>query len=247
MIPKIIHYCWLSDDSYPDKIKRCINSWDKFCPDFEKRLWNLEREEVCNIPWVKEAFDAKKYAFAADYIRCFALYKFGGVYLDSDVEVMKDISDLLIYPYFIGKETSGGIEAAIIGVEPKNFFIKEILNYYQNRHFKISENSYDEKTLPDIMWEILSKKFEIKEILNPTEIDVDLKCITILPAYYFSPKNYYNGEVNIREETYTIHHFSASWHSTKQKLYKAINRVLGNTISQKLSKIYRKYGNRKCR
>ena len=87
MIPKQIHLCWLSGDPYPAKIEKCLASWKKHLPDYEVVLWDTERFDLESVPWVKQAFEAKKYAFAADYIRFYALYNYGGIYLDSDVEV----------------------------------------------------------------------------------------------------------------------------------------------------------------
>ena len=114
MIPKVIHFCWLSGDKYPSKIRYCINSWKEKLPDYEIRLWDLSRFDIDSSVWCKEAFEMKKYAFAADYIRCYALYKEGGIYLDSDVELLRSFDDLLHLPYFIGEEQGGNIEPAII-------------------------------------------------------------------------------------------------------------------------------------
>lgn len=117
MIPKIIHYCWMSGDSYPSNIQKCINSWHKYLPDYEIWLWDSNRFDIESSMWVKEAYEMKKYAFCADYIRLYALYNYGGIYLDSDVEVLKSYNELLDLPYFMGLESKGIIEAATIGAE----------------------------------------------------------------------------------------------------------------------------------
>lgn len=114
MIPKIIHLCWLSDNDYPPKIKRCLKSWQKYLPEYKIMLWDTKRFNLDESIWVKQAFTKKKYAFAADYIRFYALYNYGGIYLDSDVEVLKNFDDLLQFPYFMGTEKAGTIEAAIL-------------------------------------------------------------------------------------------------------------------------------------
>ena len=106
MIPKIIHLCWLSGDPYPPKIAKCLKTWEKFLPDYEVVLWDTQRFDLNSSLWVKQAFEKKKYAFAADYIRFYALFHIGGIYLDSDVEVLKSFDDLLDLPYFIGAEKS---------------------------------------------------------------------------------------------------------------------------------------------
>lgn len=100
MIPKKIHYCWLSDDPMPEKLLKCVESWKKYLPDYELVKWDLKKFPLSKNPWVREAFENKKYAFAADYIRLYALATEGGIYLDSDVEVLKSFDDLLKYPYF---------------------------------------------------------------------------------------------------------------------------------------------------
>ena len=117
MIPKIIHLCWLSGDPYPRKIQDCLDSWKKHLPSYEIILWDTKRFNIHEVPWVEQAFNTKKYAFAADYIRLYALYHHGGIYLDSDVEILKSLDNFLELPYFVGAETSGTIEAAIL--EPK--------------------------------------------------------------------------------------------------------------------------------
>lgn len=95
MIPKVIHYCWLSDDPFPEEIKRCIDSWKKYMPEYTIKRWSKDNFDINSVPLVKEAYEAKKYAFAADYIRCYALYTEGGIYLDSDVLVFKSFEKLL--------------------------------------------------------------------------------------------------------------------------------------------------------
>ena len=176
MIPKIIHYCWLSNDPFPDDITACIYSWKKHLPDYEFMLWNFSRFDIESSLWVKQAFYARKYAFAADYIRMYALYHYGGVYLDCDVEVLKSYDDLLHLPYFVGMERARNsfeveskdeiaIEAATIGFEPKHPLLKEMLDYYQHRNFHIKGNDeFDIRTLPSILLEHIEKNYTIERI-----------------------------------------------------------------------------------
>ena len=118
MIPKIIHLCWLSGDPYPKKIQYCIDSWKKYLPDYEIMLWDTKRFDVNSLLWTKQAFEAGKYAFAADYIRLYAVYNYGGIYFDSDVEVIKSFDELLNLPYFVGAEAGPeGVELAAFGAE----------------------------------------------------------------------------------------------------------------------------------
>lgn len=142
MIPKIIHFCWFSDDDYPKLVKRCIKSWSRRLPDYKIRLWDSTSFDFNSVPFVKEAIEAKKWAFAADYIRLYALYKEGGIYLDSDVEVLKDFNKYLYCKMFVGTEPYiidnnifYDVEAAVIGAEKGHPFLKECIDEYNNTHF----------------------------------------------------------------------------------------------------------------
>jgi hypothetical protein len=207
MIPKIIHYCWLSNDPIPAKLQECMNSWGKNLYGYEFMLWNFERFDISSSIWVKQAFEAKKYAFAADFIRIYAVYHYGGIYLDMDVEVIKSFDDLLNYEIMMGYESiAGRIEAASFGAKKNHPFMKKCLNYYDNRKFIKSNGRYDTKILPEIMKRIYDKNLYLN--------------IHLYPAEYFSAKDGETGKIKITENTYTIHHFENSWcskDSHKQK------------------------------
>ena len=132
MIPKIIHLCWLSGDPYPADIEACLKTWKEHLPDYEIWLWDTQRFDVHATKWTEQAFAARKYAFAADYIRLYALYHFGGIYLDSDVVVYKSFDNLLSLPYFIGHDQIGGFEAAVIGAQKGCLWIKDVLDEYED-------------------------------------------------------------------------------------------------------------------
>ena len=147
MIPKIIHYCWLSGDEFPTLFKKCINSWKKQLPGWEFRLWDKTCLEEINEPWVYEAYEAKVYSHASDYIRLYAVYKYGGFYLDCDVEVLKDLSPFIELDYVLSKENSdsGYIEAAIFGAHAGNPYLRKCMEKYHDRHFILEDGSYDYK------------------------------------------------------------------------------------------------------
>ena len=128
MIPKIIHYCWLSGDEFPPLFKKCINSWKKRLPGWEFRLWDKTCLEEIDEPWVHEAYEAKVYSHASDYIRLYAVYKYGGFYLDCDVEVLKDFSPLLELNYVLSIENSNSeyIEAATFGAHAGDMYLKNV-------------------------------------------------------------------------------------------------------------------------
>lgn len=218
MIPKIIHYCWLSKDPYPANIQKCIDSWKRVLPDYEIMLWNLDRFDINSSIWVKEAYENKKYAFAADYIRIFALYTYGGIYLDSDVEVLKSFDDLLDLPYFIGKEnTPSGIEAATIGCEKGFQLMKEMLQRYEGRHFVRANGTLDCKPLPFIFRACIESRFIYNAISDKIKFKKDEHIINVFPIDWFSPKTWDTQVLNITENTYSIHHFAASWVSVSTK------------------------------
>ncbi len=223
MIPKIIHLCWLSGDAYPAKIAKCLKSWEKYLPDYEIMLWDTKRFDMATSIWVRQAFEHKKYAFAADYIRFYALYHYGGIYLDSDVEVLKSFDDLLDLPYFIGAEKAQTPEAAIIGAEKGCDWIKQCLDYYQDRSFVKTDGTLDIRKLPEIMDEQISllkplRVLPLKESLSIHLMDMKSEVLVLNDAF-FSPKVFDSREVEITPYTYAIHHYQNSWFSPKAKMY----------------------------
>lgn len=230
MIPKIIHYCWLSGDEYPKKINYCINTWKKKLPDYEIRLWDLSRFDLNSSMWCKEAFDAKKYAFAADYIRCYALYTDGGIYLDSDVEVLKPFDELLHLPYFIGEEQGGNVEPAVIGCEKGWDFMGRMLSYYKKRHFK-NGDAFDMKTLPTIMSSVIAQQYEYQKINRIGDFSYDNHRLCVFPAEFFSPRFPNSFKCPISSNTITIHHFAASWYPMDKKMFRIVRSLFGYRVA----------------
>ena len=237
MIPKIIHYCWLSNDPYPEKIKICMASWKKHLPDYEFMLWNFDRFDKNSSLWVKQAFEAKKYAFAADYIRLYALYYCGGIYLDIDVEVVKPFDDLLDLPYFFGKEDTHTylniipIAADVIGAEKGCKWVGKCLEYYKDRKFVWEFGKYDMEVLPLIMYRILSENYSLKLIDTKDKIVHSEQEVFVLPIEYFCPKKE-NNQIEVSQHTYSIHHRAGSWTSQNRK----------EKLRQKISKWSSKIG-----
>lgn len=212
MIPKRIHYCWLSNDPLPAKLQSCIDSWKKYLPDYEIVKWDLNRFPLDKANWVRQAFESKKYAFAADYIRLYALATEGGIYLDSDVEVLKPFDDLLHLPYFICKENSPqGIEAAIIGAEKGCPWVQKCLDQYVGQDFIDSKGLMRTEVLPHVIKSIVSENFEMKSIDKPEDFDLSSNVVCYLPSDYFSPKNYVSKKITVTSNTYCIHHFAGTW------------------------------------
>ncbi len=217
MIPKIIHYCWLSNDPYPEKLVKCMDTWRQKLPDYEFMLWNFERFDKNSSKWVEQAFDNKKYAFAADYIRLYAIYHYGGIYMDMDIEVLKSFDDLLNTDLLLAYENDeeSGIEAGCFGAIKGNPIIGECLEYYKNRSFIKDNGSFDVLPLPKIMQKILSK----------------YENVFIRDRYTFTCKSYEDGNVITKDYSYSIHNFAGSWTTKAQQLY-----------DKKRKSIYKKYG-----
>lgn len=238
MIPKIIHYCWLSNDPVPEELQRCMNSWNKYLPDYEFIKWDFNRFPKESSRWVSEAFDNKKYAFAADYIRLFALYNYGGIYLDMDVEVLKPFDDLLDADELICYESNRDVfEMATIGASKGANWIKDILDYYENRSFILPDGSLDTLPLPNIAKNALSSKYSL---INYPSKSLDEKYLTIYPSEYFSPKSYNNGKLQLTTNTYSIHHFEGSWISEESRYIIKLNKKLNflpENISVKISSL----------
>lgn len=243
MIPKIIHYCWLSDDPLSLEIKQCILSWKKYLSDYELVLWDRKRFDISSNIWVKQAYENKKYAFAADYIRLYALYTYGGIYLDSDVQVLKSFDDLLELPYFIGVTSNQSLEAAVIGCEKECDWIRLCLNYYTNRSFLTESDQFDLTTLPKIMYKQIESVKQIVYISESTPINYHSDDeLYLFPFDYFCCKRGNDGKVLVTSNSYSIHHFAMSWRSPFSVFLIKIKRlfitIFGDSIINVIIRIF---------
>lgn len=229
MIPKIIHLCWLSGDKYPETIQRCIDSWKIHLPDYEIYLWDTNRFDINSSKWVKEAFETKKFAFAADYIRLYALYHFGGIYLDSDVLVYKNFDDLLDLPYFIGEDKVHCFEAAVIGTHKGNPWIKTILDRYTDRPFIKKDGRYDTRTLPSVFHDMLVPHYKFRFIKSKNEFQDAEDVINVFPYDFFNSRDFVGSKQY--KNSYCSHNFAGSWFkesSSKKQLRNIIPRSILN-------------------
>ncbi|RRQ49055.1 glycosyl transferase [Maribacter algicola] len=243
MIPKIIHYCWLSGEEFPKDIKRNIDSWKKMLPDYKFMLWDTKRFNLEDWPFAKEAFERKKYAFASDIVRLFAVKKYGGIYLDTDVEVLKSFDDLLSLPYFVGLEHANIIEAAVFGAEKESEWLDLCLQYYDNRLFVKGDGSYDTTILPTILKtqllthkELIPLHYEELNLINK-DLFSNKDKFYLFPFDYFSPKDVQTGKIHTTKNTYTIHHFNSSWLPYFSKLRRKIRLLIGTDTTKKLVSI----------
>lgn len=216
MIPKKIHYCWFGGNPLPDLAVKCIESWKRYCPDYEIIEWNESNFDINKCSYIKEAYNAKKWAFVSDYARYYILYNYGGLYFDTDVEIIVPIEEVIKNKSFMGFEkinnTLGVNPGLGFGTVSNLPFYKEILDYYNNIHFINKDGSYNKTTIVEYTTNILEKHGLKKE--NTIQ---KIKDITIYPIEYFCPMDYETGKITITDKTISIHHYTSSWYTKREK------------------------------
>lgn len=205
----------------------------KKLPDYEIKIWTKNNFDIDSVTWVKQAFETKKYAFAADYIRFWALYNYGGIYLDSDVEVLKSFDEFLDLESFIGFEYMNIPEAAVVGCEKGCKWVKDCLDWYEGKSF-VAENGEQKKdVVPLLVKNILERNYQVK-IEDNGNIQT-LNGLKLYPYSYFSPKNYFNGKIKVSKETVCIHRFASAWGpNEKRKWTLVVHCIVIGLIGKKL-------------
>ena len=231
MIAKRIHYCWFGRGKMPYSIRKCIESWIKYLPDYELILWNENNFDLNSNQYIKEAYDSKKFAFVTDYVRLYALYEHGGVYMDTDVEVVKSLDSFLIHSAFIGCENEFMLGTSIMASEAKHQWIKRLLDDYQNKRFILPDGSYDMTANTFVITNITTDEFGWIPQNTYQKLKEDLH---IYPFDYFCAKSYEDGKIYMTKNTHTIHHFSSSWFSKKAKVTQNLKRIFGPNITAKI-------------
>lgn len=207
MIPKIIHYIWVGDKPKPDSVLKCIASWKKYCPDWEIKEWNNAVLDEIDCQYVREAFEAKKWAFVSDYIRLYALQKFGGLYMDTDVEVTAPLDDFLRHDFFMGHENWYGefsVSTALIGTIPEHHIVNGILEMYHKLTFLKPDGTMDMTPNPSRFCKYFEENLNAPDLHIGTDtITLDENCV-IYPWWYFCIPSK-------RKPNWAIHHFDGSW------------------------------------
>ena len=246
MIPKTIHYCWFGHSPLPELARKCIASWHKYLPDYEIKEWNEDNFDVNIVPYTAEAYRDGKYAFVSDYARFWVLYRYGGIYFDTDVEVIRPMGDIIERGNFMGFETdhtpscrkADASEASVnpglgLGVAPGLGLIKKMLDFYEGRHFVFETNMRNQITVVHIATEVLLK-CGLKMVQGIQKVEDD--CY-IYPAEYFCPINVTTGRLHVTPNTRTIHHYAGTWTNRKFFLSELLKRILPEPLVLALMKI----------
>ena len=264
MIPKIIHYCWFGEKAIPELEQRCIESWKRLLPDYELRLWNERSFDLNRYPYAREAYEQRKYAFVADVARLWALEQFGGIYMDTDVEVIRpfdaqwtdsamkqrmatiDCRSLMDLPAFIGYEgsLSGAVGTGIMASAPHGVWVTEQLRNYENRHFVKEDGTLDCTTNAVIISDMMCQQGFQKN----GQYGVYKDDLHVFPVDYFCPLSS-TRVLHCTANTYCIHHFAGSWQepSRVERLKNWIfDHILGRKLTDKLVKIKRSLKGRRA-
>ena len=223
-IPKKIHYCWFGGAPLPRSVKKCIASWKKFCPDYEIVRWDEHNFDLSENLYAKQAYQAKKWAFVSDYYRLKVVYEQGGIYLDTDVELLKSLDELTQkYDGFVGYEAEDTVATGLgFGAAKGNRFVKAMLEDYEGISFFTEEGGYDLTPCPQRNTQTL-----LRMGLTPKEKNQVLDNVCFLEESVLCPINFFTGKKNITERTVSVHHYDASWCSDVTRRTKRLKRLIG--------------------
>lgn len=241
-IPKIIHYCWFGNNAETKLVQRCKQSWKEYLPDYKVVLWNEKNFDINENQFVFEAYQKKKWAFVTDFVRLKVLYDYGGIYMDTDVEIIKNLDCFLQNGAFTGFESDQDIPTGIMGAKPGHRWIKYLLDYYYDKKFILNDGSIDITTNVQIISKLSGKC----GLVPNNQYQVICQDVHLYPKDYFAPKSYETGRISLTSNTHCIHHFAGSWLSQKQKLKnRAVGLIkihLGEAVYQKIRQRKQKIG-----
>lgn len=229
-VPKVIHYCWFGRGEMPKLAKKCLASWKKYCPDYQIICWNEDNFDITANRYAREAYEARKWAFVSDYVRLKVLYEQGGIYLDTDVEIIKPLDELIKDGGYLGFDDCGKISTGLgFACEKGDELVGAFLKDYEDIPFLLADGTYDITPCPD-----RNTATACEMGLNTDIKEQTFMGLHIYPEDYFCPIKYVSGKKKITKNTYSIHHFSASWTSAKSKRTLFLKRILGVGLYCKL-------------
>lgn len=231
LIPKKIHYCWFSGNPIPDHLKQCIESWHKYCPDYEIIKWDENNYDVQKVQYMKQAYEAKKWGFVPDVARLDILYREGGIYLDTDVELIRNLDELLYQKAFVGVEKWGNVNmGGCSGAVPRHPIIEKLLKYRMNINFIEEDGSLNMTTCG------YYETIPLMEMgMLPNNTIQHIQDLTVYSSDFFHPYDYMTGETCISENTFSIHHFNGGWLDKKNIGEREKTKLLFDSVLQRMN------------
>lgn len=236
MIPKVIHYCWFGGNPLPEKDKRCIESWKKYCPDYKIIEWNENNYDLNKNMYMAAAYKEKKWGFVPDYARFDIVYNEGGFYLDTDVELVKPLDELISNQAYMGFEGKVWINGGIgFGAKAKNHIIKGLRDMYDDMSFYKEDGTMNLTPSPYYITDYLESRGLKRD--NSMQMIDNMK---IYPTEYFASKDYDTGVIHRTENTISIHQYNASWMTPRKRLGLKVKRFIGTKNFERLIRIKQK-------
>lgn len=235
MIPKRIHYCWFGEHPLGKLEQRCVESWMRICPDYEIVLWNEKNSPLEDNEYVQQAFHMRKWAFVSDYVRLKVISEYGGIYLDTDVEVLKPLDEFLDQSGFLGFESLKNVATCVIGSVKHHPFLNWLVQEYDKRTFCSTDGRWDDTTntrwLTAILCDMGLQRNGMLQFLSD---------IAIYPPDIFCPRNLQTGKLCLTERSAAIHHFAGSWMTPRQRFHTKAAQYLGVENTRRLKRLFRR-------
>ena len=235
MIPKKIHYCWFGNNPMPKSLKKCLKSWEKQCPDYDIIKWDESNFDINCNQFIRDAYDSKAWAFVSDVARLMIIYHYGGIYLDTDVELLKPLDSLLDCDAFFGfQQADDQINTGLcFGAKENNRIIKEMIDEYSNLAFDLENKE-------NLICPILNTKVAFRNGFQVSDKIQNINNVFVYPAKYFDPIAPGKSKDLLSEESISIHHYSATWTSKSNRIKRTLFNFVGQNNINKIKKIIKR-------